>query len=317
MYAKIIVPLDGSPTAECILPYVRAIAKASHAPVELLQAIPPEMLDALSDPAHSRYADDVEADIRCRSLSYLGSVAASMPDPTSVKCAVRVGESADVIVDEAKPGTVVIMATHGRSGAQRWLLGSVADKVLRQIRTHLLLVRTAERKGGKEAALKSVFVPLDGSALAEQVLPSVAELAEMMRLEVVLLRVYSVPDAFYGSDEYVPNMREFTERVEKEAKAYLEKIADRLKQRGVERVSSLTLEGDAAAQIIDLARKTPENLIAMSTHGRSGVRRLFGSVTDRVVRYSWDPVLVIPPALALKETSAEKPAKARKVSAAA
>jgi nucleotide-binding universal stress UspA family protein len=317
MYAKIIVPLDGSPTAEGILPYVRAVAKASHASVELLQAIPPELLDALSDPGHRRYADDVEADIKCRSRSYLGSVAASLPDPAAVECVVRVGEPTDVIVDDAKPGTVVLMATHGRSGARRWLLGSVADGVMRQVRTHLLLVRTDELKVGKEAALKSIVVPLDGSALAEQVLPSVVALANSMRLEVILIRVYSVPNAVYGSDEYIPNMWQFIERVKAETKVYLEKIADGLKQQGIERVSILALEGDAATEIIDYARKTPDNLIAMSTHGRSGVRRLFGSITDRVVRHSWDPVLIIPPALALMKKSAEKLAKTKKVSAAA
>jgi nucleotide-binding universal stress UspA family protein len=98
---------------------------------------------------------------------------------------------------------------------------------------------------------------------------------------------------------------------------YLEKIADGLKGQGIERVSILALEGDAAAEIIDYARKTPDNLIAMSTHGRSGVRRLFGSITDRVVRHSWDPVLIIPPALALTQKSAEKPVKTKKISAAA
>ncbi len=306
MYSKIIVPLDGSSTAEGILPYVRTIAKASCAPVELLHAVTPEAIDALSDPAHRLYTDDVEADLKRRGLSYLRPLAASLPDPAGVECVVRVGEPADVIVDEAKPGTLVIMATHGRSGLQRWLLGSVADRVLHGLRTHLLLVRAGCRDAGKEAVLKNVVVPLDGSALAEKALPWVAALAKMMRLEVVLLRAHSVPDVFYSSDEYVPKMWEFIERVKEEASSYLRKIADGMQRNGIERVSLLTVEGDAAAEIIDYARKTPENLIAMSTHGRSGIRRLLGSVTDRVVRHSWDPVLVIPPALALEDSADKK-----------
>ena len=151
-----------------------------------------------------------------------------------------------------------------------------------------------------------VVVPLDGSALAEKILPWVVALAKMMRLEVVLIRAYSLPNAFYTTDEYVPNMWEFAERLKEEARTYLESRVESLKSQGLKHVSSILVEGDGAAEIIDFARKTPENLIAMSTHGRSGIRRLLGSVTDRVVRNSWDPVLVMPPALALVESAGRK-----------
>ena len=90
----------------------------------------------------------------------------------------------------ADKNTLIVMATHGRSGIQRWLLGSVADKVLHGATNHVLLVRAND--GGKtdgEAALKTVIVPLDGSPLAEQVLPYVVELAKKMKLKVVLMRV--------------------------------------------------------------------------------------------------------------------------------
>lgn len=306
MYAKIIVPLDGSSIAEGILPYAKTFAKACNAPVELLNVITPEVIDVLSDPAHHRYADDVEADMKRHGLSYLRPIAASLSQAQAAECVVRVGEPAEVIVEEAKPGTLVIMATHGRSGVQRWLLGSVADKVLHSVRTHLLLARTGHQNNGKEAALKSIVVPLDGSALAEKILPWVVALAKMMRLEVVLIRAYSLPNAFYTTDEYVPNMWEFAERLKEEARTYLESRVESLKSQGLKHVSSILVEGDGAAEIIDFARKTPENLIAMSTHGRSGIRRLLGSVTDRVVRNSWDPVLVMPPALALVESAGRK-----------
>ncbi|HTM08703.1 MAG TPA: universal stress protein [Verrucomicrobiae bacterium] len=305
MYAKIIVPLDGSSIAEGILPYARTFAKACNAPVELLHVITPEVIDVLSDPAHRRYADDVEVDMKRHGLSYLRPIAASL-SAQAAECVVRVGEPAEVIAEEAKPGTLVIMATHGRSGVQRWLLGSVADKVLHTVRTHLLLARTGHYNNGKEAALKSVVVPLDGSALAEKILPWVAALAKMMGLEIVLIRAYSLPNAFYSTDEYVPKMWEFAERLKEEGRSYLESRVESLKSQGVKNVSSILVEGDGAAEIIDFARKTPENLIAMSTHGRSGIRRLLGSVTDRVVRNSWDPVLVMPPALALVESAGRK-----------
>jgi nucleotide-binding universal stress UspA family protein len=213
---------------------------------------------------------------------------------------VRVGEPADVIVEgaSADANTLIAMATHGRSGVQRWLLGSVADKVLHTTGSHLLLARAAERTRGKEASLKSVVVPLDGSALAEKILPSAAVLAKTMDLEAILIRAHALPNALYATDEYIPNLMELADRLKEEAKSYLETKVEKLRREGLSRISYVLLEGDGAAEIIDFARKTPENLIAMSTHGRSGIKRVLGSVTDRVVRNSWDPVLVMPPAAA-------------------
>jgi nucleotide-binding universal stress UspA family protein len=306
VYTKIIVPLDGSLLAEGILPYARTFAKAYNAPVELLHVIAPEIIEMLSDPAHRRYADDVEGDMKHHGLSYLRPLAASMPDPAAVECKVRIGEPAEAIADEAKPGTLITMATHGRSGVQRWLLGSVTDKVLHIVRTHLLLARTGQNGNGKQAALKSIVVPLDGSPLAEKILPWVVALSKTMGLEITLMRAYSLPNAFYATDEYVPNMFEFAEKLKEESRLYLDNKAERLKAEGVRHVSTVLVEGDGAAEIIDFARKTPENLIAMSTHGRSGIRRLLGSVTDRVVRNSWDPVLIMPPSLALAEAAGRK-----------
>jgi nucleotide-binding universal stress UspA family protein len=306
VYTKIIVPLDGSPLAEGMLRYARTFAKACNAPVELLHVIAPETIDVLSDPAHRRFADEVEGDLKRHGLAYLRPLAASMPVPSAVECAVRVGDPAEVIAEEAQPGTMVMMATHGRSGVQRWLLGSVADKVLHTVRTHLLLARTGQNGKEKEAALKSIVVPLDGSPLAEKILPWVVALANTMELEIVLMRAYSLPNAFYATDEYVPNMFEFAEKLKEESRLYLDNKAEWLKAEGVRHVSTLLIEGDGAAEIIDFARKTPENLIAMSTHGRSGIRRILGSVTDRVVRNSWDPVLIMPPSLALAETAGRK-----------
>lgn len=299
MYTKILVPLDGSPLSEGILPYARTFAKAFEARVELLHVIEPEVISTFADPAHGRYADAVEADIRRHGLAYLKPLAASLPEPSVVQCSAQVGEPADVIVDRgsAEAGTLIAMATRGRSGLQRWVLGSVADKVLRTATNHLLLAHPAEpAKGSTAAPLKTVVVPLDGSSLAEKALPLVVTLAKKMNLELILIRVHALPSpALYASDEYVPNWVELTDQIRQEAKEYLEKKVERLQREGLSRVSYVLIEGNGAAEIIDFARKTPEGLVAMCTHGRSGIRRILGSVSDRVVRHSGDPVLVIPP----------------------
>lgn len=301
MYTRILVPLDGSPRSEGILPYTRSLAEAYKVPLELLHVIEPQIISTFSDPAHARYADVVEADMRRNGLAYLKTVAASLPGAAAVRCAVHVGNPAEVIVDSAsgQAGTLITMSTHGRSGIQRWLIGSVADKVLRGTTSHLLLARTSEgAKSDAKAPLKTVIVPLDGSSLAETALPAVVFLAKKMALEIVLVRAFIPPSgALYATDEYVPNLVEIMAQARQEVKGYLEGKVQQLQAEGLGRVSYLLVEGQAAAEIIELAQKTPDNLIAISTHGRSGVGRwVLGSVTDRVVRHSGNPVLVIPPA---------------------
>ncbi len=297
IYSKLLVTVDGSRLSEGILPYARSLAKALHIPVELLQVTDPDVISSLSDPSVGQYLDTVEADTKRASRDYLESVAGSFRDSGTVKCAAKIGNPAEVIADRAAAhsGTLIAMATHGRSGVQRWLLGSVATKVLHAATNPLLLVRATENsETGKESPLKTVLVPLDGSTLAELVLPYVVALAKETDLEVVLLRVYSVPTQVYMAEGFVHEFDSVTENIRQDARNYLEGKVLRLQGEGLTKVSYVLLEGDAASEIIDMAQKTPDNLVAMCTHGRSGVGRwIIGSVTDRVVRHSGEPVLVI------------------------
>ncbi len=293
MYSKILVPLDGSRFSEGILPYVRAVARAIKAPVELLYVNDPTRLAPYSPPLQGG---------EC-----LQRVASSFTGVAEVSCRVELGDPAATIIDlaAAQAGTLIAMTTHGYSGVQRWLLGSVADKVLHGSTNHLLLVRPAQGDDGGEARLRTILVPLDGSGLAEKVLPIAAELASRLALEVVLAQIFvqfnfAQPDAFLpllGSN--FPQQREIWAQARAEADRYLVAKVEGLRAQGLPHVSSLLIEGGAggaAAEIIDLAKKTADNLVAMSTHGRSGVGRwLLGSVTERVVRYSQDPVLVLRP----------------------
>jgi nucleotide-binding universal stress UspA family protein len=177
------------------------------------------------------------------------------------------------------------------------MLGSVAEKVLRGCENPLLLVRASEAIDADEKTrINSVVVPLDGSELAELVLPSVVTLAKAMNLEVVLFRAYNIPYSVYsGTDGYSAiDFEELIAGVKDEAVEYLEKKTAELKNQGLAKVSYVTKEGIGADEIMALGKATPDNLIAMCSHGRSGVRRwVLGSVTETVVRHSGDPVLVV------------------------
>lgn len=296
MYTTILVPLDGSPTAEAVLPYARFFAKALRLPVELLHAIDPDIVAIYSNPRYVRSEKSFEASLMDRNLGYLKKLENIFSEPSTVSCSVEVGTPEDVIITRAgaHPDTLIAMATHGHSGVQRWLLGNVAEKVLQTATNHLLLVRGTEETKTIETPLKTVIVPLDGSPLAEQVLPHVSGIAGQMDLEVVLIRVYAIPMTYFTAPDYYIPIDRVLEAVKKEVEQYLDGKVEELRREGLKRVSSTSVEGDSAEQIIEVAKRTPHNFIAMCTHGRSGIGRLvLGSVTSRVVRHSGNPVLVI------------------------
>ena len=300
MYSKILVPLDGSKTAEKVLPYARYLAGKFKVPVELLAVVDIAEVATHTVSEKARFLDTIIDDAVRRLTSYLGSVATTFAG-TDVRCLVEKGKAEDTIVEKAATdkAMLITMATHGRSGLNRFLLGSVAEKVLRGMANPLLLIRaTEEAKSEGEAMLKSVIVPLDGSELAEGVLPMAAGMAKKLDLEIELFRTYHIPYNVYGGEEgsYVENYEELLARVRDEAAQYLDKKAADLKKLGITKVSCVTKEGLAADEIILLGQKTPDNLIAMSSHGRSGVKRwVLGSVAEAVVRHCGDPVLITRP----------------------
>ena len=300
MYTGMLIPLDGSNTAEKVLPYARALAGRLKVPVELLAVIDIAELASQISAEKARFLDTMLDDGVRQSKEYLTKIAGTFPG-SPVKCTIDKGRAADVIIGrgEADTGMLIAMGTHGRSGMNRWLLGSVAEKILRGSANPLLLVRaTDEAKSAGEATLKSIVVPLDGSELAASVLPMVAGLAKNLGLEVELFRAFNIPYSVYGTGDgyYAINIDELLTGVKEEAREYLEKKRTELMKLGVAKVTCTTKEGFGADEIISLGRNTPDNFIAMCSHGRSGVKRwVLGSVTETVVRHTEGPVLIVRP----------------------
>jgi nucleotide-binding universal stress UspA family protein len=287
MYNKVLIPLDGSKLAEAVLPYARLLATALQLPVDLIHVTDPETVAPNIHPMQG--------------AQYLKEVAASFPRSVTVDCRIESGRAAEVIVDSASKdaGTLITMATHGLSGGQRWLLGRVCQKVLQASVNPLLLIRPNEQAlSSREARLSAVIVPLDGSHLAEKIFPHVIFLAKGLELPIVLIRTYTLPTAgyFMAAGVSLPAMDEVGGKIQKEVRDYLQAKEGELRAAGISRVSSVVVEGRGPEEIIDLARKTPDSLVAMSTHGRSGMGRwVLGGVTDRVVCYCGEPVLVFRP----------------------
>jgi nucleotide-binding universal stress UspA family protein len=278
MYTRMLVPLDGSKLAENVLPYARVFARALGLRIDLLSVVDSMDFARTANAGHVRDFDPLIEAATQEGTRYLEGIAQSFGG-TKVSYSVEHGVADKIIID-------------------RWLMGSVAEKVLRGATNPLLLVRGDEEgKSEGEATLKSIVVPLDGSKLAESVLPRAIDFAKKLSLAIVLTRAYQIPlSAAYAGAEapYIPNQDALLNLVREEASTYLKAKVNELHQNGVEKVSSVLLVGSGADEIIDLARSTPDNLIAMCTHGRSGVGRwVLGSVTEKVVRHSGDPVLVV------------------------
>lgn len=287
MYKTMLIPLDGSKMAEAVLPYARFLATALQLPVDLIHVNDPETVAPNIGPMHG--------------ADYLKEVADSFPRSLTVNCRIDNGRAAEVIVDSAARdvGTMIAMATHGLSGGQRWLLGRVSQKVLQASINPLLLIRPTEpTDSNREARLSTVIVSLDGSKLAEKIFPHVVYLATRLKLLVVLIRTYALPTVgyFMAAGVSLPAMDEVAAKIKGEVRDYLRGKEAELRALGIANVSSEVVEGKGPEEIIDLARRTPESLVAMSTHGRSGIGRwVLGGVTDRVVCYCGEPVLVIRP----------------------
>ena len=145
--------------------------------------------------------------------------------------------------------------------------------------------------------LQKILVCLDGSSLAEQVLPCTTEVALGCGSQVVLLEVTLPPSTtvepltgFYRTTPIAKVLRE-----EAESRVYLKRMAQRLRKKGL-KVSSVTISGDPGETIVGYAKENAVDLIALSTHGRSGLGRLaFGSVADFVLKRSGLPILIRKP----------------------
>lgn len=235
--------------------------------------------------------EKIEGSLRAEAQSYLDDVTAELkPDGTEVSTAIAEGLTASAIIAEAgsEEGTLVAMSTHARRGVTRGLIGSVTDDVLRNGDFPMLVMRAAD--GDKESAapkLDTLVLTLDGSDLAEEVLPEAVVVAKAMELKVDLLTVLPADDPAFAQGLESSAVRD-------RMLVYLQGVEDRLVGQGVSNVGQVVLHGRPAEAIIDLVDNLPGAMIAMTTHGWSGAERwLLGSVADRVIRHSQRPVLLV------------------------
>ncbi len=276
MIDTVIVTLDESKLAEQALPLAKQIAEHMGAGLSLLQVIPP----------------DAPAECRDEAVAYLEETARELHIPTQIM--VRIGEPAGEIIASAvdAPESIIVMTTHGRGGLGRLLYGSVADRVVRDSRVPVLLIRAGLVPSATEM-LKSILVPLDGSAYAETALPQAIELARAFDADLWLVRV-AVANMALGGPLSTRSLAEGYQHAVREAAAYLDEVAERLKDAGV-RLHTKQLTGFAEDEILAFERQAAIDLVVIATRARAAGLSGLGiqSLAQEMLRHGVSPVLMI------------------------
>lgn len=302
-----LVPLDGSEFAEAVFPYAKELVARLGMTAVLLHIVPSEERGFFA-PIHRAYVRQTADSIREQAAKVQEKIGVQPErNPVRVEGETVTGSPGDEILRyaETKSVDLILMATHGRTGARHWALGRVAERVLRQSKVPVWVVRAdvPDAMPYDRWPKKTLVVTLDGSELAESILTHVEALAQQNgeAVEVVLVMVCEPPvmPTYEGQDESdtPPDWTEYVLEEEvlcrKTAAEYLGEIEKRLKERNIT-VRSEVLAGKASEAIIDYATRNPQSMIMMTTHGRTGLRRLvYGSVAESVLLGVSNPIFLV------------------------
>jgi nucleotide-binding universal stress UspA family protein len=299
MYRSILVPLDGSVFGEHALPLALSLARRSGATIHLAH------VHVLPAPMYLQRAPHFEStyDARARKIAraYLDKMVERLAafSDVPVTSVYLEGDVAESLYEHAvaKSVDLVVMTTHGRGPLTRFWMGSVTDELVRRLPMPVLVMRPTEEAPDltREVAFKHLLIPLDGSPLAEQILEPAVALGKLMGADYTLLQAVP-PEPYPAYDPTIYTGAEMAQAVLEQhvasARAYLEKVAQRLRSQGLEVRTRLTLDQPASA-IFETTSRDKIDLIAIETHARHGVARaLLGSVADKVLRGTLTPVLV-------------------------
>ena len=286
MFERILVPLDGSENAEIVFPYCADLVAKFAYTVILVTVSEAATVDI--DHLYRTYLDHALGKMRQQ-------LAASMaPDTVTLGSEVLFGDPAREILRtaEEKDARLILLASHGTSAEGPWFLGHIAAKILRATRRPVMLIRERAPEAAlqQRKLLSRILVPLDGSEIGEAALRYAVSLAKKTAAEIVLLEVFE-PLRGVGATGVSYNIPD-DESVRKSLLSYLDHVAGPIRNEGLE-VSTTVAFGKAPDKIVEYAEKNGIDLIAISTHGRSGLGRwVFGNVTDKILHTGDVPVLV-------------------------
>jgi nucleotide-binding universal stress UspA family protein len=295
MLERMLVPLDGSSLAECVLPHAVALARAFGSRITLLQ-----VLERAHAADQTRSVDPLGWHIRkAEAGAYLDGLVARLQE-AGLRTEKRLleGQAAERIVEFAHGQNVglILLSSHGRSGLSDWNVSSVVEKIILRACMPTMIVRAYQPVSSGLTGLRyrQVLVPLDCSQRAECVLPLATTLAHFHESQVLLAHVVCRPEMVRRApltQEEVELANCLTERNREEASKCLERLRSELSPD----VQTHLLGSDsAAAALHDLVKQEDIDLVVLSAHGYSGGTKWpYGSVTLNFIVYGTTPLLIV------------------------
>lgn len=297
MFKHILVPLDGSKLAEAAIPAAASLAGTLNAPVTLLHIIEKDAPQEIHNDRHITQPEEA--------LTYLEELAKrGFPAGAKVDWHVHTAAVKDVsssIVEHAMREfnpDLIVMCTHGRSGVRDLLYGSIAQQVVGQGITPLLLIKPGT-DAPRSFKLEKILVPLDTGPVHDASLPVTQELASAYQAHIHLLTIIPTFSTVSGETAAASSLLPATTsalleiNVENAAEDLQEHL-DQLKKGGPQ-VSAEVARGDPATEIVKIAEKLNVDLIVLTTHRRAGTAAFWArSVAPNVARRARMPILLIP-----------------------
>jgi nucleotide-binding universal stress UspA family protein len=301
MFERILVPLDGSKAAEGVLPYVKKLAFKTGSESVILHVIDPEV--SLNSPVYSDYMRRPTQQAKREAQDYLRGIAEDLQAVReSVTVRTVIGPTANRILStaESQHASLIVISARGR-GQDNWAYGSIADRILHHSRVPVLLIKPRADLDESQPILQSLVVPLDGSNVAETVLPMAGNLADRLGVGVHLLQAVptlnqalSVLGWGVTEEQPLPDVDPV-----QDGEAYLDRVAGALTDSGTWADGTVVV-GAAVPSILDFAREKEGSMIVMCAAGSRGIsaRWQVGSVAERILRHGEMPVLLVPPRVA-------------------
>jgi len=295
----ILVPLDSSPSAESALPWAVHLARLSNASLRLVEVhSPPVVMMGGESLSSAVIPDDA---IRDTETAYLAQVQSRLKNArVTVTAELLDGGVVSSLMDYASTlqPSWVVMLSHGRGAIARFFLGETAHEFVRKSTSPVLLVRESDEALDllTPPFVTRILVPLDGSELAERMIGPATAFAKLVGADIELLMALdAVPDMEAISRRHEAGLPGPWDPAAAPAKAelYLHHQADRIRAQSIKARCIVVPHGKAADAIIAEADSKPGTVIALATHGRSGLSTMvWGSVASDVIRRAKGPVLV-------------------------
>lgn len=295
---EILVPLDGSGTAEWAIPTAASIARKTDAGLHIM-LVHSSLVRVFPDITAAGYMDEWEERQREREAEYVDAMESRLQG-LGLRCRAETarGDAAGRLADRAASTDLVVMTAHGWAGPERAWLGHVTDAVVHHVRRPVLIVRARSSAAPEDLAagnggFRRILVATDGSAAARAAEAWGERLARLFDCHLTLFRAYRAPSG--PSSPYIPHAalldRETEAEWEREARRYLEARSGEIQ--GVDLSTRLDATYHPARAILEAATEEDADLVAVGTHRDSRLARaVLGSVADKVVRGVRVPVLI-------------------------